>query len=85
MFDKLKDLKKMKDLESALGVEVLEKEKEGVKVTMNGRAEIISISINTTLDKERQEQVLKDLINDVSRDAKMLMARKAMEITGFGL
>lgn len=85
MFEKLKDLKKMKDLESALGKEVLEKEREGIKVTVNGRAEIISISLNPSLLKERQEQILKDLINDVSRDAKMLMAKKAMEITGFGL
>lgn len=85
MFEKLKDLKKMKDLENALGKEVLEKEREGIKVAVNGRAEIISITLNPSLIKERQEQILKDLINDVSRDAKMLMAKRAMEITGFGL
>ncbi|MFZ3054364.1 MAG: YbaB/EbfC family nucleoid-associated protein [Minisyncoccales bacterium] len=84
MFDKLKDLKKLKDLESALGKEMLEKEKEGIKVIVNGRAEIVSISLNSSLEKERQEQILKELINDVSREAKMLMARKASEITGFG-
>lgn len=85
MFDKLKDLKKLKDLESSLGKETIEKEKEGVKVAINGKAEIISISLNSELSKERQEQVLKDLINDASREAKMIMARKAAEITGFGL
>jgi|WetSurMetagenome_2_1015567.scaffolds.fasta_scaffold242982_2 DNA-binding protein YbaB len=85
MFDKLKDLKKLKDLESSLGSEVLEKEKDGIKVVVNGRAEIVSISLNGELGKEKQEQVLKEIINDVSRDAKMLMARKAAEITGFGL
>jgi DNA-binding protein YbaB len=84
MFDKLKDLKKLKDLESALGKETLEKEKEGIRVVVNGRAEIISISLNSGLDKEKQEQILKECINDVSREAKMLMARKAAEITGFG-
>jgi len=84
MFDKLKDLKKLKDLESALGKETLEKEREGIKVVVNGRADIVSISLNTELPKEKQEQILKDVINDVSRDAKMLMARKAAEITGFG-
>jgi len=84
MFDKLKDLKKLKDLESALGKEIIEKERGGIKVVVNGRAEIVSISLNSELEKGRQEEVLKELINDVSREAKMLMARKASEITGFG-
>lgn len=84
MFDKLKDLKKLKDLENALGKEMLEKEKDGIKVVVNGRAEIISILLNNDLGKEKQEEVLKEVINDVSREAKMLMARKASEITGFG-
>ena len=61
MFDKLKDLKKLKDLESSLGKEILEKERDGVKIVVNGKSEIISISINPELSKERQEQVLKML------------------------
>ena len=85
MFDKLKDLKKLKDLENSLGKEMIEKEKNGVHVTVNGKSEIVSISLNPELDKEKQEQSLKDSINDASREAKMLMARKASEITGFGL
>lgn len=85
MFDKLKDLKKLKDLESALGKEMIEKEKNGVRVIINGKSEIVSILLNPELDKEKQEQSLKDCINDASREAKMLMARKASEITGFGL
>ncbi|MDD2274589.1 MAG: YbaB/EbfC family nucleoid-associated protein [Candidatus Pacebacteria bacterium] len=85
MFDKLKDLKKLKDLESALGKEMIEKEKNGVRVIINGKSEIVSILLNLELDKEKQEQSLKDCINDASREAKMLMARKASEITGFGL
>lgn len=84
MFDKLKDLKKLKDLDGALSKEVIEKEREGIKVAVNGRAEIMSISLNNELGKEKQEQVLKEIINDASREAKMLMAKKAAEITGFG-
>ncbi|MDK2949130.1 MAG: hypothetical protein PWQ56_295 [Patescibacteria group bacterium] len=85
MFDKLKDVKKLKDLENSLGKEMIEKEKNGVRVIVNGKSEIESISLNPELDKEKQEQSLKDCINDASREAKMLMARKASEITGFGL
>lgn len=85
MFNKLKDIKKLKDLESSLGKEIIEKEKEGIKVVVNGKSDIISISLNTELDKEKQEQLLKDCINDASKEAKMMMAKKASQITGFGL
>jgi len=84
MFDKLKDLKKLKDLESALGKEIIEKERDGIKVVINGKSEIISITLNSEMDIKKQEELLKNCINDVSRDAKMLMAKKAAEITGFG-
>ena len=84
MFDKVKDLKKLKDLESSLGNERVEKEKNGIIVVVNGRAEIISISLNPELEKENQEKYLKECINEASRDAKMIMAKKAAEITGFG-
>jgi len=85
MFDKLKDLKKLKDLDNSLGNERIEKEKDGVKVVSNGRAEIISISLNENLNKEEQERALMDCINNVSKEAKMIMAKKASQITGFGL
>lgn len=84
MFDKLKDLKKLKDLESSLGNERVEKESHGITVVVNGRAEIMSIVLNPELSKEDQEKYLKDIINEASRDAKMIMAKKAAEITGFG-
>lgn len=85
MFDKVKDLKKLKDLDNDLGKEIIEKEKEGIRVVVNGRSEIISILLNPELNKEKQEQLLKECINDASQEAKMLMARKASKITGFGL
>jgi DNA-binding protein YbaB len=84
MFDKLRDLKKLKDLESALGREKIERERDGIKVVINGKSEIMSITLNPELDIKKQEESLKNCINDASRDAKMLMAKKAAEITGFG-
>ncbi|MDD5569475.1 MAG: YbaB/EbfC family nucleoid-associated protein [Candidatus Pacebacteria bacterium] len=84
MFDKLKDLKKLRDLDSALGNEILETEKDGIKVVINGKSEIVSIVLNSELGKDRQEQLLKECINEVCGKAKMLMAKKAAEISGFG-
>lgn len=83
MFDKLKDLKKLKDLDSALAKEMIEKEKEGVKIVVNGRGDVESIFLGAGLEK--QEKVLKELLNSASQEAKMKMARKAAEITGFGI
>ncbi|MDD3292933.1 MAG: YbaB/EbfC family nucleoid-associated protein [Candidatus Pacebacteria bacterium] len=84
MFDKLKQLKRLKDFEDSLSKERLEKEIDGTKVVINGKTEIISITLNPELSKEKQEEVLKECINNVSRDAKMIMAKKAQEITGMG-
>jgi DNA-binding protein YbaB len=84
MFDKLKQLKQLKGLENSLGQERLEKEINGVKVIVNGKSEIISISLNSELSKEKQEEVLKECINNVCHDAKMIMAKKAAQISGLG-
>lgn len=83
MFDKLKDLKKLKDLDSALAKEMIEKERDGIKVVVNGRGDVESISLGG--DFERQEKILKELLNSASQEAKMKMARRAAEITGFGI
>lgn len=84
MFDKLQQLKKLKDFEDNLSKERLEKEISGVKVTINGKTEIVGIVLNPELSKEKQEQVLKECINAVCHDAKMIMAKKAAEISGLG-
>ena len=82
MFDKLKDLKRLKDLDGALAKERMESEISGVKVVVNGKAEIVSISLSDTLSKEDQEKAVKDCVNDACGKAKMIMAKKAAEISG---
>jgi DNA-binding protein YbaB len=82
MFDKLKQLQQLKDLDSQLGRDILEKEISGVKVVVNGKSEIISISLNPELSKEKQEEALKECINSVCHEAKMIMAKKAAQISG---
>ncbi|MFA5080706.1 MAG: YbaB/EbfC family nucleoid-associated protein [Candidatus Paceibacterota bacterium] len=83
MFDKLKDMKRLKDLDSNLAKERMESEINGVKVVVNGKAEVISITLSDTLDKEAQEKTVKDCVNDACGKAKMIMAKKAAEISGF--
>lgn len=84
IFDQLKDIKKLKDLDNQLAKETFELEKNGVKVVINGKSEIINIVLNSELDKENQEKILKEIINEISNKAKMAMAQKAAQITGVG-
>ncbi len=84
IFDQLKDIKKLKDLDNQLAKETFELEKNGVKVVINGKSEIINIVLNSELDKENQEKILREIINEISNKAKMAMAQKAAQITGVG-
>lgn len=84
IFDQLKDIKKLKDLDNQLAKETFELEKNGVKVVINGKSEIINIVLNSELDKENQEKILKEIINEISNKAKTAMAQKAAQITGVG-
>lgn len=76
MFDKLKELKKLKELHDTLSKERAEVEKDGVKVVVNGKLEVESIQLNPALEKEKQEKLLKDCINDAVKKIQMSMAQK---------
>jgi DNA-binding protein YbaB len=81
-FDKLKDIKKLKDLDSELAKERFEIEKEGIKIIINGKSDILEIKLNPELSIEKQERFLIDAINEVSQKSKMAMAQKAAQISG---
>ncbi|HOS88109.1 MAG TPA: YbaB/EbfC family nucleoid-associated protein [Candidatus Pacearchaeota archaeon] len=82
IFDKIKDIQKLKELDNEFAKQTFNGEKEGVKVILNGRGEIISLALNPNLAVEKQEQILKELINEVSQRAKMEMAQKTAQLTG---
>lgn len=84
MFDKLKQMKQLKDLQDSLKKEEVEYEKNGVKVTINGKMEILEIKLNSELDIQTQERVLKDCINEVMKKVQMVAAQKLSQ-SGFGL
>jgi len=85
MFDKLKQLKKLKDLQKELGKEILEIEKNGVRVKLNGRIEVENIELNMELEKGQHEKILKDCINDAVRKMQFKLAQKMSQLGGFGL
>jgi len=82
MFDKLKQLGKLKELQNILGQEKAEVEKEGVKIVLTGKLEVESVLLNLSLDKEKQEKVLKECFNEAIRKINLSIAQK---MTGFSV
>lgn len=76
MFDKIKQLKKLKDLHSSLKKETMEVEKEGIKITINGNIQIVDIKLNPGMETDRQEKILRECINDAVKKIQFAMAQK---------
>jgi DNA-binding protein YbaB len=84
MFDKMKQLKQLKDFESSLKKEEITKEKDGIKVTVNLRMDILDVKLNPELNIQDQEKKLKECLVDAMNSAKMEMAKRAQSMGGFG-
>jgi DNA-binding protein YbaB len=68
MFDQLKDLWKMQQLQSALGKQEKTVEKNGCSATVNGKMEVLRIKINPTLPLDQQEKTVLECINEATRE-----------------
>ncbi|MEX1014075.1 MAG: YbaB/EbfC family nucleoid-associated protein [Candidatus Paceibacterota bacterium] len=64
MFDNLKDLKKLKDLQNQMKKETITVESNGVSLTLNGEMKIQSLSLNPDLDISNQEKAIKDCFEE---------------------
>lgn len=86
MFSKLKQFQDLrsqaKTMQSALSQETITEEKNGVKVVLNGNMEVTSITLNESLSKSSQEDVLKTCFNDAVKRAQRLMAKKLQDMGG---
>lgn len=80
MFEKLRQLKQLKNLQDDLGKEKVGVEKEGIKVVVNGKMEVEEIRLNAALSKEKQEIVVKDCINDALGKIKFSAAQKMLTL-----
>jgi DNA-binding protein YbaB len=83
MFDQFKQLKQMKDLQDKLSKEQAEVEKEGIKVVVNGKMEVEQILLNPSLDKEQQEKLVKECVNDAMKKVQMSAAQKLFQSGAF--
>ncbi len=86
MFNKLKQLKDLKSqakiMQDALAQETVTEEKGGVKISMNGNMEVLSVTIADGLTKKLIEDASKTCFNDIIKKAQRLMAKKLQDMGG---
>ena len=80
MFDKIKELAKMKTLQKSIEMEEFVSEREGTKVIVSGAFIIKSIFLNSDLSKDKQENILKECLNDALKKARLAVAQKFSQI-----
>lgn len=85
MFDKLKKIKQLKELQDSLSQEKTEVKREGVKVVVNGKMEIEQIQLSLELEKTQQEEILRQCLNEAMRKVQMAAAQKMSQMSDFGL
>jgi len=76
MFDKLKQIKQLKELQNKLSKEEIIVEKDGVKIIINGKMEIKKVQLNPSLSFEKQEELIRDCFNDAVKKLQMSITQK---------
>jgi len=76
MFEQLKQIKQIKKLHNAIQEEKVEIEKRGIKIVLNGRLEVEEMVLNPQLQKEEQEEILKECFNEAIKKIQMKVAQK---------
>jgi DNA-binding protein YbaB len=86
MFNKLKQVRDLrsqaKTMQNALAGESVTIEKKGIKLTMNGNMEIISLEIDPSLSTDNIASNIKDVLNDAIKKTQRLMAEKMQSMGG---
>ncbi len=83
MFDKINQIKKIKEIQGALKNERIEVEKKGIKLTINGNLEVEELILDPSLEKQEQEKLLISCFNDAIRKIQMIAAQKMSQMGGF--
>lgn len=81
-FDQIKQLKQMKDLQEKLGKEQATSERDGVKVTVNGKMEIEEVILNPSLGLKEQQIIVKECANEAMKKIQMAAAQQMMQFNG---
>jgi len=85
MFEQLKQIKKLQEIQNALKNEKIQNERNGVKIYMNGKLEVEDVELNPSLSIDDQEKAVKDCFNDTLKKVQMVVAKKMQSMGGFGM
>ena len=64
MFERLKQIKKLREMQKSLNEQRVTVEKEGTRIVLDGNFEVIEISLNPQLSAQEQQKVLKECFNE---------------------
>lgn len=76
MFDKIGQIKKLKNIHDSLVKEIVEVERDGLKIVINGKMEIKEIKLSESMPIKEQEILIKDLTNEAFHKIQKLAAQK---------
>lgn len=76
MFDKFRDLKKIKDLQDSFKNENFDTEEGRVRISMNGNMEVEEIVLNPELDNKKNQELLKQNFNELIKKVQMGLAKQ---------
>lgn len=92
LFSQLKQITDLKDqakkLQKELSGEVVDNEKSGVKITINGNQEVQKVEIidkNLLNNKEKLENSIKESTNEAIKKVQMVMAKKMQTMGGLNI
>lgn len=81
MFEQLKKIKELQNLQNDLKKEKISLEKEGVKVTLSGNFVVEEIVLNPSLSNDYQAKILKDILNDAVQKVQLSLVQKFSKLT----
>ena len=76
MFDKLKQIKQLKELQNKLNKEEIIVEKNGVRIVINGKMEVKEVKLNPNLSFKEQEELIRCCFNDAIKKLQMSIAKR---------
>jgi DNA-binding protein YbaB len=78
MFDQLKKIQELKNLQDSFKQEKETIQKKGISVTINGTMEVERIILNPTLAQNETEEILRQCINEANHNIQKKIAKSMM-------
>lgn len=76
MFDKLKQLNQLRQIQKTLEAETLSYEKHNIHVTIDGKMTIKELTLDPARSPKDQEKAVRECINEAMQKMQQLMAQK---------